>query len=223
MVNEIGTYDAMYQAGGNKPSGILDKDDFLKLLIMQLRHQDPLSPLEGTEFAAQLAHFSSVEQLSNINTNLLHSIDANFVLSQSINNALSATFIGQEVRAATDIFAYSGEGEVTLGYSLQSPASSVTVKIYDEAGNLVRTISSNELGKGDNTVEWDGRDDQGTKLSEGRYTFSVEAKDGNGTGIPAYTYIFGIVSGVRFKDTGTYFTINGIEVALSEIEEIRKG
>jgi flagellar basal-body rod modification protein FlgD len=223
MINQIGAYNTAQQGGVNKPSGILDKDDFLKLLIMQLRHQDPLSPLEGTEFAAQLAHFSSVEQLSNINSNLLHSIDANFVLSQSINNALSATFIGREVRAATDMFTYTGDGEVTLGYNLGSPAESVIVKIYDETGNLVHTIHSRELNQGDNTITWDGRDEKGTRLKEGNYRFSVESKDGNGAGIDASLFVYGIVSGVRFKHTGTYFTINGIEVSLSDIEEIREG
>jgi len=223
MIHQIGAYSAAQQAGGSKPSGILDKDDFLKLLIMQLRHQDPLSPLEGTEFAAQLAHFSSVEQLSNINSNLLHSIDANFVLSQSINNALSATFIGKEVRAATDVFAYSGDGDVTLGYTLDAPAESVIVKIYDETGNLVHTINARELNTGDNTITWDGRDEKGTKMKEGNYRFSVESKDGNGANIGASLFIYGIISGVRFKNTGTYFTINGIEVSLSDIEEIREG
>jgi flagellar basal-body rod modification protein FlgD len=225
MISEIGMNPMAQRQVDRNTSGILDKDDFLKLLIMQLRHQDPLSPLEGTEFAAQLAHFSSVEQLSNINTNLLHSIDANFILSQSINNALSATFIGQEVRAATNMFQYSDGENVSLGYTLKSPAGGVTVNIYDEAGNHVRTIQADAsaLNQGDNTLIWDGRNDGGKKVGDGRYTFTVEAKSVEGAGIASAPFIFGTVTGVRFKENGTFFTVNGLEVALSDIEEIRKG
>lgn len=222
MIQEIGTPGVAQHQEVKRNSGMLDKDDFLKLLIMQLRYQDPLSPLDGTEFAAQLAHFSSVEQLSNINRNLLHSIDANYVLSQSITNALAATFIGQEVRAATHVFGYNKDEDVKLGYYLQSPAESVTIRIYDEAGNLIRTIQSRELNQGENVIIWDGRNDQGKRVEEGRYSFHVEANSSNGVRISTSPFIFGVVSGVRFRSTGTYFTINGVEIALSDIEEIRK-
>lgn len=205
-----------------KSNSIMDKDDFLKMLVMQLRHQDPLNPLEGTEFAAQLAHFSSVEQLSNINSNLSFSLDANYLLTQSINNALATTFIGKEVRASADKFYYTGDGDITLGYNLANSADSVVVKVYDEMGNLVKTLTG-DSSKGENTLIWDGTDENNQTLGEGKYSFKVEAADKGGSEIKVEQYILGIVEGVRFKEDGTFFIIGGVEIALSNIREILKG
>jgi len=74
------------QTAANK--SVLGKDDFLKMLVQQLRYQDPLNPMKGDEFATQLAQFSSVEQLNNINTSLTDSLNANYMLTQAINNGL---------------------------------------------------------------------------------------------------------------------------------------
>jgi len=211
------------QTQSNAPSSTLDKDDFLKLLTMQLRYQDPMDPMKGTEFAAQLAQFSSVEQLSNINSNIMQSIDANYLMSQSINNALAAGFVGKDVRAAGDTFQRSGDVATTLGYSLSSAADSVTVKIYDESGNLVKTMSVEGKDKGDNTFAWDGTDDHGQNAGDGKYKFTVEAKDNVGGTVSSTTFVTGTVSGVRFKPDGTVFVVDGMEVKLSDILEILGG
>lgn len=209
------------QAAGSQ--SLLGKDDFLKLLITQLRYQDPLNPLDGTEFASQLAQFSSVEQLANINSNLEASLDTNQLLTQSIGNSLAATMIGKEVRAAGDAIQLTGGGEVRLGYTLASVAASAEVKIYDANGTLVRTLTGTGTDKGDNRVVWDGKDDQGASLAAGSYTFSVKAVDGGGTAISSTQFLFGTVSSVRFKPTGTVFVVDGAEIPLSQILEILNG
>jgi flagellar basal-body rod modification protein FlgD len=202
---------------------MVNKDDFLKLLTMQLRYQDPMDPLKGTDFAAQLAQFSSVEQLSNINTNILQSIDSNYVMTQSINNALAATYVGKDVRAVSDTFHYSGADNAELGYSLPAAADTVTVRIYDASGNLVKTLTPGGLDAGDNTLAWDGTNDQGQHVAAGTYTFTVDAKDSAGGSITPTSFIVGKVGGVRFKSDGTVFVIDGIEVKLSDILEIMQG
>lgn len=206
-----------------KSGALLGKDDFLKLLVMQLRFQDPMSPLKGTEFAAQLAQFSSVEQLSNMSTQLNQSIEMNAVLAKSINNALAATFIGKGVRAGTDTFQYSGTGNVKLGYNLPSNAERVVVKVHDASGNVVRTINAAPTNKGDNNLEWDGKDDAGKELGSGKYTFTVDAKGISGELLAASRFIYGTVTGVRFKTDGTVFVIDGVEISLSNILEIMQG
>jgi len=203
------------------PASTLGKQDFLNLLIMQMRNQDPLEPIKGTEFAAQLAQFSSLEQLTNLNESMSNSIDANAYLTQSINNALSATFIGKNVRASADSFSYNGEGDVKVGYNLEISAEKVTVNIYDESGRLVKTMNG-DTSKGENTLEWDGTDDNGQTVSAGKYRFEVSAEDSGGNAIEATEYIYGKVAGVRFKSDGTVFVIDGIEVALSNILEIKE-
>lgn len=207
----------------SKPSGALGKDEFLRLLVMQLRFQDPMNPLKGTEFAAQLAQFSSVEQLANINTHLSESLQNNALLAQSINNALSATLIGQEVRATSDAFSFDGTTPRQLGYTLPAPVESVAVKIYDSAGNVVKTFRNSSTQKGDTVLEWDGTDDRGKPAPAGTYTFSVEAKDSNNNAVSASSFVIGIVDGVRFKPEGSVILIGSVEIPLARILEIRKG
>ena len=199
---------------------VLGEDDFLKLLTMQMQYQDPMNPMSGTEFASQLAQFSSVEQLTNINTELGQSITANSVLTQSINNDLAATFIGKDVRATTNSFQYSGTGAAKLGYNLPSAADTVTVGITDSAGNVVKTIQGAPTGNGDQSFAWDGTDNSGNQAGAGTYKFSVQATDSSGASITPSPFIYGTVSGVRFKSDGTVFVVDGMEVPLSDILEI---
>jgi flagellar basal-body rod modification protein FlgD len=204
------------------PSNTLGKNDFLTLLVTQMQNQDPLDPMKGTEFASQLAQFSSLEQLTNINTNLQQSLTANAMLSSSINNALAATMIGKDVRATASAFQYNATGSVKLGYNLTAPADSAVVSIYDSAGNLVRTINGTKQ-TGDNTITWDGTNDSGTAMGPGSYTFKVTAAAGGTASFEAPTFVFGKVTGVRFKSDGTVFVIDGAEVSLANILEIMQG
>ena len=198
----------------------LGEDDFLKLLTMQMQYQDPMDPMSGTEFASQLAQFSSVEELTSINTELGQSISANSVLTQSINNDLAATFIGKDVRASTNSFQYTGTGNSNLGYTLPSDADTVSISITDGSGNVVRTIQNAPTGSGDQTFTWDGKDNSGNQVGSGTYSFSVQAANNDGTPITATPFISGTVTGLRFKSTGTVFVVDGMEIPLSDILEI---
>jgi flagellar basal-body rod modification protein FlgD len=219
-INAVGMYS---YPKTESSGGLLGKDDFLKMLVMQLRYQDPLNPMKGTEFASQLAQFSSVEQLSNINSSLLTGLEANQLLSQSISNSLAATIIGKDVRASGNAFSYSGSGDARLGYSLSSAAEQVTVKILDQSGSVVRTLNVNATSKGDNSFTWDGKSDDGRSLSGGKYSFTVEAKDSKGGLVQLSRYVFGNVSAVRFKADGAVFVVDGMEISLSDVLEIMQG
>ena len=96
MVN--GVQNNIYGTNTTQGKSELGKDDFLKLMIEQMKNQDPLSPMEGTEFTAQLAQFSSLEQLSNMSDSLEQSINANYQLTQAVNNTMTAALIGKEVK-----------------------------------------------------------------------------------------------------------------------------
>jgi flagellar basal-body rod modification protein FlgD len=131
--------------------------------------------------------------------------------------------IGNQVRATSDTVRYDGTTNVTLGYTLDSTAEAVTIKIYDDSGNLVRTITKAPTEKGDNTITWDGKNKDGVQLDAGEYTFSVSASDSKGASITTSTFITGTVSSVRFKSDGGYFVIDGIEIPLANVLEIKKG
>jgi flagellar basal-body rod modification protein FlgD len=201
----------------------LGKDDFLKLLTTQLRYQDPLNPMQGTEFATQLAQFSAVEQLTNINTNLTQSLDANALLTQVIGNSLAPNLIGSQVRAESDTVNYSGSGDIKLGYTLPAGCESVSINVYDANGNLVRTVSHAATTEGDNTFSWDGKNDFGNTVDTGKYKFVVDARDEKGKSVSSAQFIYGVISGVRFKSDGTYFVVDGTEISISKILEILKG
>jgi flagellar basal-body rod modification protein FlgD len=209
-------------ATASKPSGILGKDDFLRLLVMQLRFQDPMNPLKGTEFASQLAQFSSVEQLSNIKTGLEENLRQNGLLAQSINNALSATLLDKEVRATADALWNDGSGTVHFGYSLPEPADSVVVTLRDSSGSVVKTFRNTNMQKGETSITWDGTDDRGRSVAEGQYTIQVEAKNAQGEMISAAPFIIGRVQGIRFKADGSVVVIGAMEVPLAKILEIKQ-
>ena len=213
-------------------SGVLGKDEFLQMLTMQLRYQDPLKPMEGTEFASQLAQFSSVEQLSNIAEMLGQNIDATYALAQGINNSLASTMIGKNAKAMGNTFHLTQVGDTlssTIGYELAGAADSVKIKVYDERGHLVTTIPHTPGAKGDNTFSWNGvlydshGIETGTFVQEGKYTFKVEATTATGTAVSATEYVIGAITGVRFSADGTSFIIDGEVVPLSKILEILQG
>ena len=149
----------------------LGKDQFLQLLVAQLKHQDPLSPLESQEFAAQLAQFSNVELLGNIDSNILDGTNANIALAQSITNTMAANFIGREVTVIGDHLQIGTDEVSSIDFRLESEADSVTITIYDENGALVRTFEEHRMDAGMQKFDWDGKGADGVALPPGRYTY----------------------------------------------------
>ncbi len=199
---------------------ILSKDDFLKLLITQLNYQDPLNPIQSTEFASQLAQFASVEQLYNINSNLLKSIDANYATNRSITNALVSNLIGKKVAVYGDVLKLEDGGSVKFGYDLKGDAKSVEIKIVDSLGNVVRSFKHGERKAGKYDFVWDGKDDSGRALPSGNYTIKIEAVDKEGKPVVLNTYVMGIIEGVRYKPDGAIVLIGGVEFNIADIIEI---
>lgn len=216
--NYIG-YTNSYEPEAGKSE--LGKDDFLRLMTEQLKYQDPLNPMDSTQFTAQLAQFSSLEQLSNMNDMLATSVNANYQLIQSVNNTMSATLIGMEVKVGNNTVEFTGQDNVSIGYNLPADASTATVKIYDEDGNLVKTINGIPKTEGIHKLDWDFTDDHGNTLQRGNYTFEVEAKAMNGEDVlTVETYQVGVIDSIRFGANGAVLTVNGQEVQLSDILEI---
>jgi flagellar basal-body rod modification protein FlgD len=194
----------------------LGKDSFLKLLITQMKNQDPLSPMDNTAFVAQLAQFSSLEQMQNLNSK----IDSALQLGQSMNNANASGLIGREVRASGNNVALASSGTVDLGYFLSAAASKVTVTVYDSTGNLVRTFQDAAGTAGDNSVTWDGRTTSGSRAAAGSYTFKVLATDESGAAVTTTPLVNGVVSGVTYRSGVAYLMVNGREVPFSDLLEV---
>jgi flagellar basal-body rod modification protein FlgD len=196
-------------------SGAMGKDTFLKLLVTQLQYQDPLNPVENTEFTAQLAQFSSLEAL----TDMSESINQMSFLQGSLNNIQALSFIGKEVSAQGNIIHYGGE-EVGINFNLDEDAADARVHIYTEDGTRVRTIEIGEASDGDLEYVWDGTDESGGEVGSGRYTFIVEAVGYNGQPVSSTSYASGEVTGVRYDDGITYLIIGDKEVTISDVDKI---
>ncbi|MCF8240187.1 MAG: flagellar hook capping protein [Melioribacteraceae bacterium] len=213
--SQLGQFNSM--GTGNN---VLGKDDFMTLLIEQLKNQDPLNPMEGSEFAAQLAQFSSLEQLSNMNETLQSSINANYQLTQSINNTMSAGLIGKQIKIETNNISYEGQESIDIGYSLAGNAANGSIKIYNDQGLLIKTIDSLDFSKGDHKVSWDFTDNNGDKVGNGNYTFEFTAMTSSDQAIDTKAYLTGIIDSIRFTENGTMLVLDNIEYQLSDVIEI---
>ncbi len=223
MVNSINTNQATSTASQNgvtNSKSVMGKDDFLKLMIAQLKNQDPLSPLDGTAFASQLAQFSSLEQLHNLNESVKRSVDANYLLVQSVNNTMTANLIGKETKLNLSTIKYSGQDSISLTYNLPQNAKEATIKIYDKDNNLVRTINCTDLSSGEHKLSWDFTDNNGAKVKEGDYKVEIEAKGLDGKDMKANLFITGIINGIKFTQNGAKILIDDIEYDVSDVVEI---
>ena len=221
-INPIGAYAASQVNRGPSGGEDLDKDAFLQLLVTQLRHQDPMSPVENADFLAQLAQFSSVEQLQDINSGT----QTGLLLQQSITNSLAASLIGKDVLVGTDAVTVTGGEPVDFHFSIGGDAR-VTVSVRDSKGELVRTIEVTgednlPLEEGEHAFTWDGKDDAGNSVSDGTYSISLEAEDNNGFTIPVHNYLNGHVDGLRFAGGSAYLVIGEMEFSLADVIEIRQ-
>ncbi len=194
----------------------MGKEAFLKLLISQLQHQDPLNPADSTEFTAQLAQFSSLEQLANI-----HGALAELKLYQaSINNAQSVAFIGREIEFQGNEVELEAGRPVALEFTLQGAARQAAVSLYDASGQFVRDILLEGLPAGRQSVTWDGRDRNGSPVGAGLYRFEVQAQGTSGDPVAVVPFARGRVSGVLFQEGIPYLMVGPRQVAVGEVTRI---
>lgn len=197
----------------------LGKDEFLKLLITQLRHQDPLNPMEGTEFATQLAQFNTVEQLINLNSGIEGLALAQNIMAAGLNNSLAASLTGKSARVLSQSIYTDGTSDQIIHLRLRELAAETDITIRDSNGNVVRTETIRNLDRGDHTWTWDGKSDAGIRAPEGEYTIEVNARN-NDRNVTALTFIEGLVEKVRFTSNGVELQINGLRLPLGDVEEI---
>ncbi|MFQ5329840.1 MAG: flagellar hook assembly protein FlgD [Thermodesulfobacteriota bacterium] len=191
------------------------KEDFLKLLVTQLQHQDPLQPMDNTEFVAQLAQFSTLEGITNMDSRL-GSIGDSML---SLNNFGAAGLIGSEITALGDIVTLNGSS-AEISYQLQGDASSVTVAIVNSNGSLVRQLETGGGAAGENSVVWDGRDGEGNVLPQGNYTFSVTAARGDGSDVGVDTLLRGVVDEIEYENGAPFLLVGGQRVGMGAVVSV---
>lgn len=192
------------------------KDDFMQLLVAQLQHQDPMSPMEAMDFTSQLSQFAALEQMFYMNENLESLQQA----QASINNIQAASFIGKVVKTKGDIVNIEDGQAEPLSYRLDEKASSVGVRVIDENGRSIRSYEVGEKEKGVHTLQWDGRDGMGEISPDGKYRFEISAKGIDDKDVKVSTYIEGRITGLTFEDSLPLLHIGSIKVPIGDIYEI---
>lgn len=191
------------------------EDRFLKLLVAQLKNQDPLSPMDNAQVTTQMAQLSTVAGIEDLN-------EAFGKISSAFNDseALRATsLIGRSVVVEGRSIAIGEEGSGVGGFSIERPADSVAITIKDAAGNVIREIAMASAPKGKQAFEWDGLDNSGSRVLPGMYRFEVEAKAG-GVSVPAVTLERNVVLGVTNTDDGPLLALGGnMQVRPSDVLE----
>ena len=218
IINPITTGGGISAAGGITATGdsTLGKDDFMKILVAQLQAQDPLAPMEGQEFASQLAQFSSLEQLTNVNSNL----EASQAFDLAMSNSAALALIGKNVDApGNTIDLKSGEVE-NLSFSLDGEAAEVGIDIFDSTGAKVSTVNLGAQKSGLSEYVWSGTDSSGALLPSGNYTFSITASNSSGNFVPVKTFAAGLATDVVFEDGKAFAIVNGQKLAVNEVSKV---
>lgn len=203
---------------GSTASNQLGMDNFLTLFTTQLQYQDPTNPMDSYELAAQLAQFSTVEELTKLNSKIE---DIETYLA-SLANAEMVNMVGKQVEASGNSIQLNDGKTTNASFEIGS-AANVTVRIYNEDGTLVRTQALGQQTAGAHTISWDGRNDAGTKVSNGNYTFKVEAVGADGNAISAQTKVEGTVSSVRLENGVSYLMLggsDGIKIPATNVIEV---
>jgi flagellar basal-body rod modification protein FlgD len=209
IVSQTGAAGTQSQSSSMKSVG---KDEFMKLLLAQLKNQDPLKPMDGTDFAAQLAQFSSLEQLKNLNTTL----ETQSVNQMTLGYSQSVNMIGKQAVANSGNTITANGQTSELNYSLAKDAQSVTISIMDKDGKLIKSWDESAKKAGMNSATWDC-----SGVEKGDYTYQINARDSFGALVTADTMTTGMVTAVHFRSNQILVTLNGREVPLSDIIEIK--
>ena len=221
MVETISTLESLQNGTkvfSREDKNAIGRDGFMKLLLAQLRNQDPNNPLKSHEFAAQLAQFTSVEQLFKINENLDRNLELDLKLSQSIGNSLATTIVGKNLRAVGNQISLEKTLASKVYISLPTAASNVVVNIYDSNDTLVRRQDLNLLTTGDHIFNWNGKNNNCEVAADGIYTFSVDASNNNGESMQISFFMGGHITGVKFNsDNTTMFLVGTLNINVSDV------
>ncbi|HHS6528234.1 TPA: flagellar basal body rod modification protein [Campylobacter jejuni] len=211
----------------SNPNAALDKDAFLKLLLIELQHQDPTDPMDSDKMLTQTSQLSALEMQQNTNTTMQKMVETMQKLSDSFSTSMSTSALGAIGKMATvsdNKIKLTGADEL-IALKMYLPEDSdengVTLEIYDSNNKLVFSEKSDakSISQGLFTMEWPGRNNDGVYAGDGEYTVKMVYNNKNGEKITA-NYGTYPIEGVVFKDGVAYAKMAGQEVPFDAIQEI---
>ncbi|MDG0815363.1 flagellar hook assembly protein FlgD [Bdellovibrio svalbardensis] len=202
------------RATGN-PS--LDKDAFFKLMLAQMKNQDPTNPMKSHEMAAQLANFSSLEQMQNMNKTLEELKNA----QKPSENFQALNLIGKAVAGdSSKVVRGLNDKDHDFRFSLPMDASEVSVKVRDGDGTVVRSYNLKGLKQGENKLTWNGEDERGVKAPVGEYQFIAEGKTSDGKKMGIKTDFDGVITGVSYSAEGPVLNVGNQAIRFRDVKKI---
>ena len=215
--NATGTTAAGSTGGSSSTTGSIasiGKDQFLKLLVTQLKNQDPLSPMKPNEFAAQLAQFTSVEQLIQLNDGMANQSAAVQISTLAGQASLGASLIGRQVVADGHQVVIPASGSAQVRVEVGASGGAGTLTISDSSGHVVATRTLGQIPGGRQTLALP------SDLPAGTYSYALSVKDPNGKNVNVTTYTTGIVDAVHFDAGQIVLRMGGLKVLLGDVAEI---
>lgn len=201
---------------GNDKMG---QDQFLQLLVAQMQNQDPINPMDGKEFASQLAQFNSVEQLIGVNEGLKELSQSQQLMRSELTNSMASSLTGKHVRALSNKVNLQSGKDANINYDLNNAANEVEIVIRDSSGNAVRRETIEGATAGENSWSWDGKSNDGIEVPDGQYNVEINATSGDES-VKARMFIEGTANKVRFTGEGVKVSIDGVEVPIGDIETV---
>ena len=197
----------------------LGKEDFLQLLTVQLKFQDPLNPMQDTDFIAQMAQFSSLEQLQNMNKSLDQNLGSDDQLNAAFQSNLITSLVGKTVEVPTVEVEYDGNRATTLSYKTGDAARSARMQILDGRNQLVREFKLEVSAGGSNhgSVEWNGRSRFDSEVPAGAYRVLVLAEDASGQPVKADALKGVRVDAVRYDGQSAVLWAGGRELTIQDL------
>ena len=184
----------------------LGQDDFINLMITQLRNQDPFEPLQSGEFIGQLAQFGTVSGIGELK-DTVSDLASSLISNQTLE---AANLIGKNALILSDSLSVEqveGEASVKGAVSATAPSNNVTVSIFDAAGNLVQTVPLGVVNTGIQDFEWDGIDAGGNPVEDGTYFFSAVGNQGEES-VAFDTYSYKEIQSISINDSANSILLN---------------
>jgi len=206
-----------YGADKASKNDVLGKDAFLKLLVVQLQNQDPLNPLDDKEFIAQLAQFSSLEQMTNVADGIKSLTEK--TAQQDMLSAVN--YIGKDVTASGSSMTKYGNYVTPVYFTLSGTAAQVYANVYDENRNLVRTEKFTAMQAGEFAFTWDGTDYNGKPVNNGQYSVYFAAESPTGAAVFVDTEVSGTIMALEQSNGETYFRLSdGRKISFGDIKKV---
>jgi flagellar basal-body rod modification protein FlgD len=213
--NTSSTNTSTTQSATSTKSLAQNFNTFLNMLTTQLKHQDPLSPMDSTQFTNQLVQFASVEQQINTNSNL-----EKLITSTNLNTKSQAiSYIGHSIEADSSNVPLQ-DGKANFAATLAGDTASASVVVKDSSGTIVANLP---LQKSTSRQEmtWDGKDKNGNQLPDGLYSLSISALDGNGASVDGAISVYGKVTDVASDENGTLIGMGKVVVGIDKVLTVR--